>query len=121
MCGGGPTCGPQVVSTWENAPPVSRPWTFTVTRSPSTKCWGPSPGGTTMAFTAELARGRLLLLAEEALQIGQSLDGDVVALRLDLAPNGGGAGDDFHVGGEALDDDVAGVTDGLEGGHDGLP
>src|SRR5688572_7730331 len=56
----------------------------------------------------------LPLLRERLLQELHALDGDVFVGRLDLPPDGGGAGDDLHVGREALDHDVAVVLDRLQ-------
>ena len=62
-----------------------------------------------------------LFFLEELLQVSEAVDGDVVALGLHFAPDGGGPGDDFDIGGEGFDDDIALVADGFEGGNDGFP
>ena len=62
-----------------------------------------------------------LFFLEELLPVSEAVDGDVVALGLHFAPDGGGPGDDFDIGGEGFDDDIALVADGFEGGNEGFP
>ena len=59
--------------------------------------------------------------SQRAAQESQALDRDLLLGRLDFAPDGGGFRDEFDVGGERLDDDVAGVTDVLESAGDAGP
>src|SRR5260370_38365837 len=79
-----------------------------------------------VAFGGEVwaSAGASLYLAGLFQRFFQELDSvhrDLIAGGFDAAPDGGGAGDDFDVGGEGFDDDVALITDCLERGGDGFP
>src|SRR6185312_4127994 len=57
---------------------------------------------------------------QRSLQKLQSFHRDVVAVRLDLAPDGSGPCDDLDVGGEGLNHHIAVVFDRFERGGDGF-
>lgn len=63
----------------------------------------------------------LLLFLEEFLQVREALYGDVITLGLDFAPDRGGASNDFDVGGEGLDDNIALVPNLVQSADDRLP
>ena len=63
----------------------------------------------------------LLFFLEEFFEVGEAVDGDIVAFWFHLAPNGRSACDHFDVSGEGLDDDVTFVVDVLECFDDVFP
>ena len=62
-----------------------------------------------------------LFFLEEFFEIGEAVDGDVVAFWLHFAPNGRSTCDHFDISGEGLDDNVTGVVDFLERFDDVFP